>query len=155
MSDSVACGGKVRTHTNDNEYYRRLITVLPEIVRDLGVSSPAVVEANEQTGTLLKCSAFFSKDDDRTLPPVVEVNFRDQSKKYQEQGEDVIQRETRTVEDFEAEKMGIFWPDHATEERKKVFHGTIRSMGTTRQPYLQMCPKNMPGGVSMQLMTFP
>ncbi|KAK0513938.1 hypothetical protein JMJ35_003660 [Cladonia borealis] len=112
-------GSKVRAHTNDNEYYRRLITVFPEIVRGSGVSSPAVVETNEQMDTLSKCSAFISKDDDRTLLPVVEANFRERSKRYYEQGEDVFQRETCTVEDFEAEKMGIFWPDHATEERKK------------------------------------
>lgn len=112
-------GGKVQAHTKDNENYRRLITVFPEIVRGSGVSSSAVVEGNEQTDTLSKCYAFISKDDDRTLLPVVEANFRERSKKYQEQGEDVFQLETCTVEDFEAEKMGIFWSDHATEERKK------------------------------------
>ena len=75
-------GGKVRAHTNDNEYYRGLITVFPEIVRGSGVSGPAAVEGNEQTDTLLKCSAFVSKDDDRTLLPVVEANFRERSKRY-------------------------------------------------------------------------
>ena len=112
-------GGKVRGHTKDKEYYRRLITVFPEIVSGPGVSSLAMVEENVQTDILSKCSAFISKDVDHTLVRVFEANSRERSKRYREQGEDVFQRETCTIEDFEAKKMGIFWPDHVTEDRKK------------------------------------
>ena len=112
-------GGKARGQTNDKKYYRRLVTVFPKIVSDPDVIDPAMVQGTEQTDILSKCSAFISKDDDRYLLAVFEANFRERSKKYQEQGEDVFQRETCIVEDFETEKMGICWPDYATEERKR------------------------------------
>ena len=37
----------------------------------------------------------------------------ERSKRYQEQGEDVLCREKCTVEDTETEKMGIFWSEYA------------------------------------------
>ena len=78
-------GGKARGQTNDNEYYRRLVKVFPKIVSDPGVIDPAMVQGTEQTDILSKCSAFISKDDDRHLLAVFEANFRERSKKYQEQ----------------------------------------------------------------------
>lgn len=123
-------GGEVQGHTVDKRYFRKLVTVFPELV-NAPQSGPSNMMAeaaapghdgrsSEPTDILSRCSSFISKDDPKEyygVQSAFEASFEERSARYQTKGEEVLPREKCTIEDFRVEKMGIFWAEYATDDQ--------------------------------------
>ena len=126
----ICGGGKIQGHTVDNRYFRKLVTLFPELgsahrSAPSKMSAPAALTrdddiSDEPRSILPRCSTFISRDDPkayRSRLPVLEASFEERSKRYQAQGEEVLRRENCTIEEFKVEKMGIFWLGYLTEKQ--------------------------------------
>ena len=118
-------GGKIHSHTLDVRYFRKLVAVFPELQHSGSSHSTLPTTLDPDAMDLLsRCSSFISRDDPKEyrtaqpeLRPSFLASFEERSKRYRAQGEDVLLRETCTIEDFRFDKMGIYWPGYATDEQ--------------------------------------
>ncbi len=122
----IYSGSKVQGHTVDKRYFRKLVTVFPELVNaprrgpsDM-MAEAAAHRSAEPTDILSRCSSFISEDDPKEyhgVQAVFQASFKERSARYQTKGEEVLPREKCTIEDFRVEKMGIFWAEYATDDQ--------------------------------------
>ena len=118
-------GGKIHNHTLDVRYIRKLVAIFPELQHSGSSHSTLPTTLGPESSDLLsQCSSFISRDDPknyRTASPELRASFlatfEERSKRYQAQGEDVLLREICSIETFRVDKMGIFWPEYATDEQ--------------------------------------
>ena len=123
----ICSGGKVQDHTVDRRYLRKLVSVFSELqsAPKYGPSkmrepAEALVSGDEPGDILSRCSSFMSKDDlkeDRATQSILQASFEERSARYQRKGEEVLPREICIIEDFRFEKMGIFWPEYASDDQ--------------------------------------
>ena len=118
-------GGVLKDHTSDKRYYRHLVKVFPYLASSTNYSSspwPAEVSSTDISGQgsslIDRCQSKIRRplrsDHDASLL-VLQANFEERSKYYRELGEEVTRREEQGIEDFEVDKMGIFWPSYSQD----------------------------------------
>ncbi len=118
---------KFQGHTVDKRYFRKLVTVFPELA-NTPQSGPSKMMAQavvpdrdvEPTNILSRCLLFISKDDSNEyhgLESALQASFEERSARYQTKGVEVLPLEKCTIEDFRVQKMGIFWAEYATDDQ--------------------------------------
>lgn len=115
-------GGKFKEKTHDNRYFRKLVTVFPELVGqpDVSIHNVPAIYRDEPRDAISRCLSVIQRDIPLEYPallPLVQASFEERSKRYQEQGEEIMRREECEIEHFRAEKMGIFWPGYTSEDQ--------------------------------------
>ena len=112
-------------HTKDTRYYRKLIKTFPELASSTtpkqGSTSEAITPEKDHQNpdnVLSRCHAFMERDD--PIPHFLPAPFPDleeRVRRYSMQGEEVLSCEECGLEDFQAEKMGVFWPEYTNSKQ--------------------------------------
>ena len=116
----IHCGSGIRSHTDDKAYYRKLVKTIRDPLLSGGSSEAKSDHMSllEPLDIISKCRRLIGENDplDPRIVRTLKAIFADRSSRLQEQGEDVICREDCTIEDYEIQRMGIFWPDYPSSE---------------------------------------